>query len=407
MAFASEDDELLRRFAGGDADAFVQFYRRHLAAILGFFLRRTGDPELTADLTAEVFAAALLAAERFEPGERPALAWLYGIAAHKLSDSRRRGRVEDRARRRLGLERLEIDDADLERVEALASTEEESGLAEAIGSLPPAPLQNATRVMRQRVLKSAACRRSRPAAVPAVRDGAPSHALLSILGVLRRPATPADSLPPPLRNSAGDAQGVYVRYVRRARVENGISYYVVPASNVLPSGVLPEKCVAALSAALRAELPRIAPALRGPTLRAERRAPATEHEYAEQQATGGVCLMFYGPKANGGTCGATASELSATGLISSTSPLSGVVPDGVASVSVEYPGKAKSTQRTVTVGVVGNVFVTPIFSSSVFGHEQPKMIWRSAGGEIIKTISAGPRDRPTAGFCQSKSRNGC
>jgi RNA polymerase sigma-70 factor, ECF subfamily len=121
VAASAQDDELLIRFAAGDADAFVEFYRRHLGMVLGFFLRRTGDPELTADLTAEVFAAALLAAERYRPGERPALAWLYGIAAHNLADSRRRGRVEDEARRRLALEPLTIDDADLARVEELAA----------------------------------------------------------------------------------------------------------------------------------------------------------------------------------------------------------------------------------------------------------------------------------------------
>ncbi len=121
VAMSAQDDDLLTRYAAGDAEAFVAFYRRHLAMVLGFFLRRTGDPELTADLTAEVFAAALLAAERYRPGERPALAWLYGIAAHKLADSRRRGRVEDAARRRLALEPLTIDDADLARVEELAA----------------------------------------------------------------------------------------------------------------------------------------------------------------------------------------------------------------------------------------------------------------------------------------------
>ena len=109
------DEDLLARFAAGDPGAFVEFYRSHLPPILGFFLRRTRDPELTADLTAEVFAAALLAAPRYQPGEPPALAWLYGIAAHKLADSRRRGRVEDEARRRLALEPLVIDDDDVAR----------------------------------------------------------------------------------------------------------------------------------------------------------------------------------------------------------------------------------------------------------------------------------------------------
>jgi RNA polymerase sigma factor (sigma-70 family) len=131
----SQDDELLRQFAAGDPEAFVLFYRRHLGAVLGFFLRRTSDPELTADLTAEVFAAALLAAERYRPGERPALAWLYGIAAHKLADSWRLGRVEDEARRRLAFDPLTIDDDELERVEEMARP----GHAEAaLMELPPA-----------------------------------------------------------------------------------------------------------------------------------------------------------------------------------------------------------------------------------------------------------------------------
>jgi RNA polymerase sigma-70 factor, ECF subfamily len=120
LAMTAHDDDLLTRFVDGDAEAFVAFYRRHLPAVLGYFLRRTGDRELTADLTAEVFAAALLGAERYRPGERPALAWLYGIAAHKLADSRRRGRVEDEARRRLAMEPLVIDDADLARVAEMA-----------------------------------------------------------------------------------------------------------------------------------------------------------------------------------------------------------------------------------------------------------------------------------------------
>lgn len=132
------DDDLLARFNSGDADAFVAFYRRHLAAVLAFFLRRTGDPELTADLTAEVFAAALPAAARYRPGEQPALAWLYGIAAHKLADSRRRGRVEDAARRRLALEPLTIDDADLAHLEELAATVDQRQLDAAVDALPAA-----------------------------------------------------------------------------------------------------------------------------------------------------------------------------------------------------------------------------------------------------------------------------
>ena len=148
MAPATHDDDLLLGYAAGDPDAFVAFYRRHLPAVLGYFLRRTGDAELTADLTAETFAAALLAAPRYRPGERPALAWLYGIAGHKLADSRRRGRVEDEARQRLALEPLAVDDDDLARVERLAA----SGEAEAALASLPADQRDAVvaRVLEER-----------------------------------------------------------------------------------------------------------------------------------------------------------------------------------------------------------------------------------------------------------------
>lgn len=130
-----EDETLLMRHVAGDPNAFVAYYRRNLPRVLSFFLRRTGDAELAADLTAEAFAAALLAAPRFRPRETPASAWLYGIAAHKLSDSRRRGQVEDHARRRLAMEPLVIDDVELERVAEIAGRDG-SQLEAAISELP-------------------------------------------------------------------------------------------------------------------------------------------------------------------------------------------------------------------------------------------------------------------------------
>ena len=116
------DDRLLAA-ADTDAASFTAFYRRYERAMLGYFLRRTRDPELAADLTAEVFAAVLLACRRYRPGAAPASAWLFAIAQNKLADSRRRGRVEDAARRRLGMAPLELDDDDLRRVEACAGAD--------------------------------------------------------------------------------------------------------------------------------------------------------------------------------------------------------------------------------------------------------------------------------------------
>jgi RNA polymerase sigma factor (sigma-70 family) len=63
--------------------------------------RETGNRETATDLTAETFAQALVSMRRFRGGDETA--WLYGIARNLLSQYRRRARVEDRARRKLGM----------------------------------------------------------------------------------------------------------------------------------------------------------------------------------------------------------------------------------------------------------------------------------------------------------------
>jgi RNA polymerase sigma-70 factor (ECF subfamily) len=118
------DGDLLAAVVSGDGAAFATFYRRHLPTVVGFLLRETGDREVTADLTAEVFAAIFLVARRFRPrGAGSARPWVLGIARNKMLESRRRGRVEDRARRRLTFEPEILDDDDLARVDELAASE--------------------------------------------------------------------------------------------------------------------------------------------------------------------------------------------------------------------------------------------------------------------------------------------
>jgi RNA polymerase sigma factor (sigma-70 family) len=114
-------DEDLLELTPRKPAAFEQIYIRHERLILSYFRRRTRSADLAVDLTAETFVAALAAARRFKRGETPAIGWLFGIARHKLQRSIERGRVEDRARRRLGTHRLEFDDEELERVDRLGT----------------------------------------------------------------------------------------------------------------------------------------------------------------------------------------------------------------------------------------------------------------------------------------------
>ena len=130
------DADLLAASAGGDADAFAVFYRRHLPRVLAFCLRETGSRELAADLTAEVFAAALEASGRYRPVGESASGWLVGIARNKLLESFRRRRIEDDARRRLGMRPVEFYDDDLARVEELVALGSRAG--DALGTALPA-----------------------------------------------------------------------------------------------------------------------------------------------------------------------------------------------------------------------------------------------------------------------------
>lgn len=121
------DAQLLAGIAACDERAFSVFYRRHLGLIVGWTMRRTGDPDLAADLTAEVFAAVLVSASRYSPSGESAAGWLLGIARNVLGHSLRRGQVDARARERVGAAALTVEDHDTERILEIAASD--AGLA--------------------------------------------------------------------------------------------------------------------------------------------------------------------------------------------------------------------------------------------------------------------------------------
>lgn len=127
-----QSDRELLEASRATGRGFETFYRRHCEAVLAFHGGRVREPELAADLTAETFAAALVAVRdrSRELPDKP-VAWLFTIAHRKFVDSYRRGRVEHDARERLSFERMEITDEAVERIEAIAgSTDVLAHLAE-------------------------------------------------------------------------------------------------------------------------------------------------------------------------------------------------------------------------------------------------------------------------------------
>ena len=110
MERESLNGDALLAAAGSDPESFAAFYRLFERPVLGFFMKATGSPELAADLTAETFARALESVDGYDTGRGRADQWLFGIARNVLGSSYRTGRVGAKARERLGMGRLVVDD---------------------------------------------------------------------------------------------------------------------------------------------------------------------------------------------------------------------------------------------------------------------------------------------------------
>jgi RNA polymerase sigma factor (sigma-70 family) len=119
-----------------DADALETFYRAHVDAVQRFVARRVDDPFVAADLTADVFLAAIDSAHTYRSSRGEPLAWLYGVARNVVSAERRRGVRERRATRRIAGREL-VDADDLARLHERIDAEAQARtLYEAMDALP-------------------------------------------------------------------------------------------------------------------------------------------------------------------------------------------------------------------------------------------------------------------------------
>jgi RNA polymerase sigma factor (sigma-70 family) len=99
-----------------DREAFRAFYRAHVEAVQRFIARRVDDAYLAADLTADVFLAAIDSAAKYRGSGAGELAWLYGVARNVVAADRRRRHLERSAVGRIAGRRL-VESDDLARLE--------------------------------------------------------------------------------------------------------------------------------------------------------------------------------------------------------------------------------------------------------------------------------------------------
>jgi RNA polymerase sigma factor (sigma-70 family) len=89
---AASDEELLRRFAAGQASAFDQLYQRHELRVFRYLLRNLRNRAVAEDALQETWFAVAREAQRYRPGSARFTTWLFTIANHRMIDALRAAR---------------------------------------------------------------------------------------------------------------------------------------------------------------------------------------------------------------------------------------------------------------------------------------------------------------------------
>lgn len=122
---------------GRDPDALEAFYREHLDSVRQFVARRVCTPEDAADLTADIFLAAIDASSAFRGDAAAPRAWLYGIARNVVADHHRSTARATRAAKRIQGRTLLDDDAATDRIAARLDDQRTArGVLSSLESLP-------------------------------------------------------------------------------------------------------------------------------------------------------------------------------------------------------------------------------------------------------------------------------
>src|SRR5215471_17844223 len=106
--------------AGATAE-FERVYRANVEAVTAYFARRSADPHVVADLTADTFVTAITSFRTFDPGKGTARSWVFGIARHVYAEHcEAYGQQQDRLQRLAGRRDLEPDQVEelLDRIDA-------------------------------------------------------------------------------------------------------------------------------------------------------------------------------------------------------------------------------------------------------------------------------------------------
>lgn len=100
---------LLERVAGGDQDAFAEFYRLTSRRVYGMARRVLIDPELSEDTTQEVYLQVWQNAAKFDSASGSPLAWLMTISHRRAVDKVRSSQSSSDREAKYGASSQDID----------------------------------------------------------------------------------------------------------------------------------------------------------------------------------------------------------------------------------------------------------------------------------------------------------
>lgn len=126
----SSDEDLVRRFVGGDEAAFSELMHRHEDKVFTVAYRITGDRSEALDATQEAFISLFRRAASFR-GDSAFSTWLYRIGMNAAYDVLRRRRPTVEARPDLDQDHASPDTSDMEDVAGIRSD-----ISDALARLP-------------------------------------------------------------------------------------------------------------------------------------------------------------------------------------------------------------------------------------------------------------------------------
>lgn len=136
---AAADEQLMARYAAGDASAFDALYQRHELKVWRFIQRSVRNQATADELMQDVWFAVARQADRYQPTAR-FTTWLFTIAHHRLIDNHRAARPtlsfdNDAGREVQPLEQL-ADDAQREPYQQVLADSSARALLAAVEQLP-------------------------------------------------------------------------------------------------------------------------------------------------------------------------------------------------------------------------------------------------------------------------------